>query len=135
MPDDPKTDYKSTLNLPDTPFPMRGDLARRETAWVKDWEQRKIYEAIRAVSRGRPKFILHDGPPYANNDIHIGQALNKILKDIVVKSRQLAGFDAPYVPSCGEPMRLAIDSTLIIAEGAFEIRRGAKARLMASNPK
>jgi isoleucyl-tRNA synthetase len=112
MPDDPKTDYKSTLNLPDTPFPMRGDLARRETDWVKDWEQRKIYEAIRAVSRGRPKFILHDGPPYANNDIHIGQALNKILKDIVVKSRQLAGFDAAYVPGwdChGMPIEIQIE--------------------------
>jgi isoleucyl-tRNA synthetase len=112
MPDDPKTDYKSTLNLPDTPFPMRGDLARREADWVKDWQQRKVYEAIRAASRGRPKFVLHDGPPYANNDIHLGQALNKILKDIVVKSRQLAGFDAPYVPGwdChGMPIEVQIE--------------------------
>jgi isoleucyl-tRNA synthetase len=112
MPDDPKTDYKSTLNLPDTPFPMRGDLARREGGWVKDWQQRKVYEAIRAASRGRPKFVLHDGPPYANNDIHLGQALNKILKDIVVKSRQLAGFDAPYVPGwdChGMPIEVQIE--------------------------
>jgi isoleucyl-tRNA synthetase len=112
MPDDSKIDYKATLNLPDTSFPMRGDLARREAGWVKDWQQRKVYEAIRAASRGRPKFVLHDGPPYANNDIHIGQALNKILKDIVVKSRQLAGFDAPYVPGwdChGMPIEVQIE--------------------------
>ena len=112
MPDDSKTDYKSTLNLPDTPFPMRGDLAKREPGWVADWQQRKVYSAIRAASRGRPKFILHDGPPYANNDIHIGQALNKTLKDIVVKSRQLAGFDAPYVPGwdChGMPIEVQIE--------------------------
>ena len=98
MQDAAKVDYKSTLNLPDTPFPMRGDLARREPGWVQEWKQNKVYEAIRAASRGRPKFILHDGPPYANAAIHIGHAVNKILKDIVVKSRQLGGFDAPYVP-------------------------------------
>ncbi len=91
-------DYKSTLNLPDTPFPMRGDLAKREPGWVQQWQEGKLYERIRAVSKGRPKFILHDGPPYANGDIHIGHAVNKILKDIVVKSKTLAGFDSPYVP-------------------------------------
>jgi isoleucyl-tRNA synthetase len=91
-------DYKNTLNLPDTPFPMRGDLARREPQWVKQWQEGKLYERIRAASRGRPKFVLHDGPPYANGDIHIGHAVNKILKDMVVKTRSLAGFDAPYVP-------------------------------------
>ncbi len=114
MPDDPKTDYKSTLNLPDTPFPMRGDLARREPGWVKDWQERKVYEAIRAASRGRPKFVLHDGPPYANAAIHLGQAVNKILKDIVVKSKQFAGFDAPYVPGwdChGMPIEVQIEKT------------------------
>ena len=114
MPDDPKIDYKTTLNLPDTPFPMRGDLAKREPGWVEEWKQRKVYQAIRAASRGRPKFILHDGPPYANNDIHLGQALNKVLKDIVVKSRQLAGFDAPYVPGwdChGMPIEVQIEKT------------------------
>ena len=114
MPDDPKTDYKSTLNLPDTPFPMRGDLARREPGWIADWQQRKVYEAIRTASRGRPKFILHDGPPYANAAIHIGTAVNKILKDIVVKSKQLAGFDAPYVPGwdChGMPIEVQIEKT------------------------
>ena len=91
-------DYKSTLNLPDTPFPMRGDLARREPQWVRRWQDEKVYEKIRAASKGRPKFILHDGPPYANGDIHLGHAINKILKDIIVKSRNLAGFDAVYVP-------------------------------------
>ena len=114
MPDDPKTDYKSTLNLPDTPFPMRGDLARREPGWIADWQQRRLYETIRAASRGRPKFVLHDGPPYANAAIHIGTAVNKILKDIVVKSKQLAGFDAPYVPGwdChGMPIEVQIEKT------------------------
>ncbi|HEY6239885.1 MAG TPA: class I tRNA ligase family protein, partial [Burkholderiales bacterium] len=95
-----KNDYKSTLNLPDTPFPMRGDLARREPQWVQEWQEKKVYEKIREASRGRPKgkFILHDGPPYANGDIHLGHAINKILKDIIVKSRNMAGFDAVYVP-------------------------------------
>src|SRR5712691_1707962 len=94
----PKTDYKKTLNLPDTPFPMRGDLARREPQWVKEWQERNVYQRIGEASRGRPKFILHDGPPYANGDIHLGHAINKILKDIVTKSRNMAGFDAVYVP-------------------------------------
>jgi isoleucyl-tRNA synthetase len=91
-------DYRHTLNLPDTAFPMRGDLARREPGWVKEWQERKLYQRTREASKGRPKFVLHDGPPYANGDIHIGHAVNKILKDIVVKSKTLAGFDAPYVP-------------------------------------
>ena len=91
-------DYKSTLNLPDTPFPMRGDLAKREPGWVQQWQEGKLYERIRETSSGRPKFVLHDGPPYANGDIHIGHAVNKILKDIVVKSKTLSGFDSPYVP-------------------------------------
>ena len=116
MPDDQKTktDYKSTLNLPDTPFPMRGDLAKREPGWVKDWQEKKVYEAIRAASKGRPRFVLHDGPPYANGDIHMGTAFNKILKDIVVKSRTMAGFDAPYVPGwdChGMPIEVQIEKT------------------------
>ena len=91
-------DYKKTLNLPDTPFPMRGDLARREPHWVREWQEKKVYQQIRAASQGRPKFILHDGPPYANGNIHLGHAINKILKDIIVKSKALSGFDAPYVP-------------------------------------
>jgi len=91
-------DYKKTLNLPDTSFPMRGDLARREPMMLQDWQQRKFYQRIREASRGRPKFILHDGPPYANGNIHLGHAINKILKDIIVKSKTMSGFDAPYVP-------------------------------------
>ena len=92
------TDYKKTLNLPDTLFPMRGNLAKREPVMLKNWENKKLYQKIREVCKGRPKFILHDGPPYANGDIHIGHAINKILKDIIIKSRTLAGFDAPYIP-------------------------------------
>jgi isoleucyl-tRNA synthetase len=114
MPDDSRTDYKSTLNLPDTAFPMRGDLARREPGWVDTWRHARVYEAIRAASRGRPRFILHDGPPYANGDIHIGHAVNKILKDTIVKSRTLAGYDAPYVPGwdChGMPIEVQIEKT------------------------
>jgi len=114
MPDETKTDYKSTLNLPDTPFPMRGDLAKREPGWVREWQEKRVYEAIRAASKGRPRFVLHDGPPYANGDIHMGTAFNKILKDIVVKSRTMAGFDAPYVPGwdChGMPIEVQIEKT------------------------
>ena len=106
------TDYRKTLNLPDTPFPMRGDLAKREPGFLKAWLDKKRYEKIRQICAGRPKFILHDGPPYANGDIHIGHAANKILKDIIVKSRTLAGFDAPYVPGwdChGLPIELAVE--------------------------
>jgi isoleucyl-tRNA synthetase len=109
-----RSDYKATLNLPDTPFPMRGDLAKREPQWVKEWLERKVYEKIRAASGGRPKFVLHDGPPYANGDIHIGTAMNKILKDIIVKSRNMAGFDAVYVPGwdChGMPIEVQIEKT------------------------
>ena len=91
-------DYKDTLNLPDTPFPMRGDLPKREPQWVGQWQQTRLYQRIREISVGRPRFVLHDGPPYANGDIHIGHAVNKILKDIIVRSKTLGGFDAPYVP-------------------------------------
>ncbi|HRQ56812.1 MAG TPA: isoleucine--tRNA ligase [Azoarcus taiwanensis] len=91
-------DYRNTLNLTDTPFPMRGNLAKREPGWIAEWQQKKLYRRIREVSAGRPRFVLHDGPPYANGDIHIGHAVNKILKDIIVRSRNMAGFDAPYVP-------------------------------------
>ncbi len=91
-------DYRKTLNLPDTPFPMRGDLPKREPGWIADWQRQQLYQRIRKASAGRPKFVLHDGPPYANGNLHIGHALNKILKDIIVRSKTLAGFDAPYVP-------------------------------------
>jgi isoleucyl-tRNA synthetase len=110
-PADPAT-KKYPLNLPDTPFPMRGDLPKREPQWVKEWEEKKVYQAIRRARAGAPKFILHDGPPYANAAIHLGQAINKILKDMVVKSRSLAGFDAVYVPGwdChGMPIEIFIE--------------------------
>ena len=99
MPNDsPKPDYKKTLNLPETPFPMRGDLAKREPQWIAKWRQSHLYERLREKCAGRPKYVLHDGPPYANGDIHLGHAVNKILKDMVVKSKTMAGFDAPYTP-------------------------------------
>ncbi|MEY3088568.1 MAG: isoleucyl-tRNA synthetase [Pseudomonadota bacterium] len=103
---------KYQLNLPDTPFPMRGDLAKREPLWVKRWQEFKLYQKIRQKRKGAKKFILHDGPPYANGDIHIGHAVNKILKDIIVKSKTLSGFDAPYVPGwdChGLPIELVVE--------------------------
>ena len=106
------TEYKQTLNLPDTPFPMRGDLAKREPTMLAQWQARGWYERIRQASIGRPRFVLHDGPPYANGDIHIGHAVNKILKDIIVKSKSLSGFDAPYVPGwdChGMPIEVQIE--------------------------
>src|SRR5690349_11631173 len=105
-------DYKKTLNLPDTAFPMRGDLAKREPEMLKGWQARRFYERIRKSRQGRQRFVLHDGPPYANGDIHIGHAVNKILKDIIVKSRTLAGLDAPYVPGwdChGMPIEVQIE--------------------------
>lgn len=93
-----KATVDKQLNLPDTPFPMRGDLAKREPHWLAHWQAKNWYGRLRALSQGRPKFVLHDGPPYANGDIHIGHAVNKILKDMIIKSKTLAGFDAPYVP-------------------------------------
>ncbi|MEK8032965.1 isoleucine--tRNA ligase [Ideonella sp. DXS29W] len=109
---DATPDYRSTLNLPDTPFPMRGDLAKREPGWVKQWEEQGTYKRLREARCGAPKFILHDGPPYANGQIHMGHAVNKVLKDMIVKARQLAGFDAQYVPGwdChGLPIENAIE--------------------------
>jgi len=107
-----KTDYRKTLNLPDTPFPMRGDLPKREPAWVKQWNEDGLYKKLRLARHGAPLFVLHDGPPYANGKLHIGHALNKVLKDMIVKSRQLAGFDAQYIPGwdChGLPIENAIE--------------------------
>lgn len=112
MSDANTTDYRSTLNLPDTPFPMRGDLPKREPGWVKEWDEKGIYKKLRDARCGAPKFILHDGPPYANGQIHIGHAVNKILKDMITKARQLEGFDALYVPGwdChGLPIENAIE--------------------------
>ena len=104
--------YRATLNMPDTPFPMRGDLPKREPAWVNDWNGGGLYKRLRDARQGAPLFVLHDGPPYANGKLHIGHALNKVLKDMIVKSRQLAGFDAQYIPGwdChGLPIENAIE--------------------------
>ncbi|SCC95320.1 isoleucyl-tRNA synthetase [Thiomonas sp. X19] len=109
---DSKPDYRATLNLPDTAFPMRGDLPKREPGWIAQWEAHGVYQRLRAARVGRPKFILHDGPPYANGQIHMGHAVNKVLKDMITKSRQLAGFDALYIPGwdChGLPIENAIE--------------------------
>ena len=106
------SDYKSTLNLPETGFPMRGDLAKREPGMLARWTDDDLYGIIRAAKKGKKTFILHDGPPYANGSIHIGHSVNKILKDIIVKSKGLAGFDSPYVPGwdChGLPIELKVE--------------------------
>src|SRR3990172_6219543 len=92
------TDYKQTLNLPNTSFPMKANLANREPDTLKTWHENDLYGKLRAQRKGKKKFILHDGPPYANGNLHIGHAVNRILKDIVIKSKSLSGFDAPYVP-------------------------------------
>jgi isoleucyl-tRNA synthetase len=110
----PAIDYRKTLNLPDTLFPMRGDLPRREPGWVKQWSDEGIYQRLREARHGRPRFVLHDGPPYANGQLHVGHAANKILKDMIVKARQLAGFDSRYTPGwdChGLPIENQIEKT------------------------
>ncbi len=107
-------DYRSTLNLPDTPFPMRGDLPKREPAWASAWDDSQLYAHLRMLRQTQEKFVLHDGPPYANGQIHIGHALNKVLKDMIVKSRLLKGLDAQYIPGwdChGLPIENQIEKT------------------------
>jgi isoleucyl-tRNA synthetase len=132
---------KYKLNLPETAFPMRGDLAKREPAWLKTWQDKKLYQRIRQARKGAKKFILHDGPPYANGDIHIGHAVNKILKDIIVKSKTLSGFDAPYVPGwdChGLPIELVVEKNhgKDIAPAKFrELCRGYAAEQVARQKK
>ncbi|MBU0900365.1 MAG: isoleucine--tRNA ligase [Gammaproteobacteria bacterium] len=108
------TDYKATLNLPDTQFPMKAGLPQREPQILQRWNDIGLYQKLRAQGEGRPKFVLHDGPPYANGSIHIGHALNKILKDIITRSKTLAGYDAPYVPGwdChGLPIEHKVETT------------------------
>jgi len=108
-------DYKDTLNLPHTEFPMRGNLPQREPETLKYWEELHLYQLLREHSQSRPPFILHDGPPYANGDIHIGHAVNKILKDIIIKAKSLSGFNAPYIPGwdChGLPIELQVEKQL-----------------------
>ncbi len=107
-----KTNYRATLNMPDTAFAMRGDLPKREPAWAKAWSDQGLYKKLRVARQGAPLFVLHDGPPYANGKLHIGHAVNKVLKDMIVKSKQLAGFDAQYIPGwdChGLPIENAIE--------------------------
>ncbi|HLF24042.1 MAG TPA: isoleucine--tRNA ligase, partial [Burkholderiales bacterium] len=109
------TDYKKTLNLPRTDFPMKANLATREPEILKRWQEMDLYSRLRDVGRARPRWVLHDGPPYANGDIHTGTALNKILKDIIVKSKTMSGFDSPYVPGwdChGLPIEHAVEKKI-----------------------
>ena len=126
------TDYKPTLNLPNTDFPMRGNLANREPERLKKWTDNKLYEKIRAARVGKKRYILHDGPPYANGDIHIGHAVNKILKDMIVKARTLNGEDAPYVPGwdChGLPIEHQVEKKIGkagVKVGADEFRRACR---------
>ena len=108
-------DWKDTLNLPKTAFRMKASLPRTEPETIARWDESDLYGKIRERRRGAPRYVLHDGPPYANGEIHVGTALNKILKDIVVRSRTMAGFDAPYVPGwdChGLPIELRVDREL-----------------------
>src|SRR6266566_4878466 len=113
MPDE--QDYKSTLNLPQTQFPMKANLAQRESEILRRWQDVDLYKKLREMGTGRPKYVLHDGPPYANGDIHLGHAVNKILKDVIVKARTLGGFDTPYVPGwdChGLPIEHAVEKKI-----------------------
>src|SRR6056297_465592 len=108
-------DYKKTLNLPKTRFPMKASLVQREPEQIQKWEDDRLYDKIKVAMADRPKFVLHDGPPYANGKIHIGTALNKILKDFIVRSKQLAGFNVNYVPGwdChGLPIEHNVDKEL-----------------------
>ena len=110
-----RKDYKDTLNLPQTGFPMKANLAQREPDMLKSWEDNRIYEKIQDKNKNSKHYILHDGPPYANGHIHIGHALNKILKDIIIKFKSMQGFYSPYVPGwdChGLPIELQVDKNL-----------------------
>jgi isoleucyl-tRNA synthetase len=119
-------DYKATLHLPRTDFPMRASLPQREPERLRRWETQDLYAQLRARGRGRPRFILHDGPPYANGHIHMGTALNKVLKDIVVKSKTMLGHDAPYVPGwdChGLPIEHQVDKELGLDKAGSDVRQ------------
>ena len=123
-------ELKDTLNLPNTDFPMKANLANREPETLQKWEESDIYKELRNASKEREKYILHDGPPYANGNIHIGHAVNKILKDIIVKSKQMEGFDAPYVPGwdChGLPIELQVEKQL--GKKAHEATKGEVRKL------
>jgi isoleucyl-tRNA synthetase len=108
-------ELKKTVNLPSTAFPMKANLPTTEPKWLEKWAQTGLYAQIRASRAGRPMYVLHDGPPYANGNIHLGHAFNKILKDFIVKSKTMAGYDSPYVPGwdChGLPIEIKVDSQL-----------------------
>ncbi|UAW63914.1 isoleucine--tRNA ligase [Mycoavidus sp. HKI] len=127
---DAKPVAKYPVNLLNTSFPMRAELPKREPQWIKAWQQKKVYQKIRQICKGRPQFVLHDGPPYANGDIHLGHAVNKILKDMIVKARTLAGFDAAYVPGwdChGMPIEIQIEKKFGKALPTAEVQRKARA--------
>src|SRR6185503_2379319 len=119
-------DYKDTLNLPKTAFPMKANLPKMEPEWLERWAAMDIYGRIRQASANRPRWILHDGPPYANGHIHLGTALNKILKDMIVKSRAMLGHDAVYVPGwdChGLPIEHQVDKELGLDKAGNDVRR------------
>jgi isoleucyl-tRNA synthetase len=108
-------DLKATINLPKTAFPMKANLPQNEPKLLARWEEQKIYDQIRSKRKGSPVYLLHDGPPYANGPIHLGHALNKCLKDFIVKSKTMAGYDSPYVPGwdChGLPIEIKVDESL-----------------------
>ena len=119
--DPQNVDLKQTINLPKTAFSMKANLPQAEPKMLERWEKENLYGAIRASRAGRPTYILHDGPPYANGNIHLGTAFNKILKDFIVKSKTMEGFDSPYVPGwdChGLPIEIKVDNELGVEEGA-----------------
>src|ERR1700733_11795924 len=127
-------DYKNTLNLPQTGFPMKADLVAREPQRLEKWQAAGLYEKIQAARAGAEKFVLHDGPPFANGDVHIGTALNKILKDIIIKYKTLRGFSSPYIPGwdChGLPIEFKVTSEMRKAgdtsADAATIRRACEA--------
>src|SRR5437867_1306574 len=130
---DPKSvDLKKTVNLPSKDFPMQANLSQTEPKMLERWEKERLYEKIRRARAGRPLYILHDGPPYANGRIHLGTAFNKIIKDFIVKSKSMAGFDSPYVPGwdChGLPIEIKVDSDLGARKAqmsALELRRACR---------
>ena len=135
--DSHNVDLKQTVNLPKTAFSMKANLPQTEPKMLERWEKEKLYEAIRASRAGRPTYILHDGPPYANGRIHLGTAFNKILKDFIVKSKTMAGFDAPYVPGwdChGLPIEIKVDSELGARKAQMSAARDPRAPA-ASTPR
>lgn len=129
------SDYKNTLNLPETGFPMRGDLAKREPGMLQRWYEQDLYGMIRTAKKGKKSFILHDGPPYANGSIHIGHSVNKILKDIIIKSKGMSGFDSPYIPGwdChGLPIELKVEQ--LYGKPGEKLTRRNSVRNAASMP-